>query len=96
MLLFHQGDPYQQRKEDILLEKIRQQVLQATGGLTGIEQSLRKLGARGGELVSQEELLLALCRSNATLSIDEVKDFFSYVASISGQKDDYVSIKDVM
>ena len=70
--------------------------MQATGGITGVESSMRRVGTRGGELISQEELLLALCRSNTSLSIDEVKDFFTYVQSNSGRKDDFVSIKEVL
>jgi len=35
-----------------LIEKVKQQVQQASGGLTGIDQNLRKLGGRGGEMVS--------------------------------------------
>jgi len=35
-----------------LIEKVKAQAQQASGGLTGIDQNLRKLGGRGGEMVS--------------------------------------------
>ena len=47
-------------------------------------------------MVSQEELLLALNRANATLSLDEIKDFFNHVANASGAKNDLVAVKDLM
>jgi hypothetical protein len=70
--------------------------MQANGGIQGVDQTLRKVGGRGGEMVSQEELLLALNRANATLSLDEIKEFFQHVANASGSKNDLVKIKDLM
>jgi len=62
----------------------------------GVEQAMRRTGNKGGDLISSEELLLALNRSSTSLSMDEVRDFFNYVASTSGQKNDCVMIRDVI
>ena len=62
-----------------LVDKVRQQISQGSGGLGGFEQSMKKLGSKGGESVNREELLLAFSRNNATLNLDEVRDFFSIV-----------------
>jgi len=41
-------------------------------------------------------MLLAFNRSNAMLGLDEIKEFFNHVAGVSGSKNDFVKIKDLM
>lgn len=61
------------------IEKVKQEVGQASGGLIGLEQALRRVGAAGGNTVTQDDLIIALSRIDAQLSLDDVKEFFSAV-----------------
>ena len=61
------------------IEKIKAGVSQAVGGMMGMEQSLRKISTTGGATVSQDELIIALSKIGAQMTLDEIKDFFKVV-----------------
>ena len=51
--------------------------------MTGVEQSLRKFGSQGGVSITQDELLIALSRVDAAVTLEEIKEFFSIVQGSS-------------
>jgi len=44
-----------------------------------VEQSLRKFGSQGGVSITQDELLIALSRVDAAVTLEEIKEFYSVV-----------------
>ena len=56
------------------IERVKQSLCQASGGLNGFEQALRKFGQ--GDNISQEDLILAMSRVNADVGLEDIKYFF--------------------
>ena len=61
------------------IQRVKQAMSQASGGIVGVEQALRKHGANGGVTINFDQFLVALSRVEASLTLDEIKDFFSLV-----------------
>jgi len=86
------------------IERIKVGVGQGTGGVMGFEQALRKIGSNGGVTVSQEDIIIALSKVDAQLSLDEIKAFYKVVRGNSGQRqdvgavggDDVVQVAEIM
>ena len=54
-------------------------MLQARGGLPAFEAAMKKLGGSGGVTVSQDELMLALSRVNASVNLEDIREFYRAV-----------------
>ena len=63
-----------------IIERVKQSVVQARGGLQAFEAALRKLGTNGGLYVSCDDLTIALSRLNALLSLEDAREFFCVIA----------------
>lgn len=59
--------------------RVKQALSQASGGLVGVEQALRKHGANGGVTINFDQFLVALSRVDASLTLDDIKEFFALV-----------------
>ena len=82
------GGRSSERSQRDVVERVKLSLNQARGGLQNFEATLRKLGANGGELVSIDDVTIALSRVNAQLSLDDIKEFFRAVAGdASGMED---------
>ena len=70
---------------------------QARGGIAAFEATLRKLGSNGGELVSQDDMTIALSRVNAQLTLDDIKEFYRAVGGgdSAGNDDQLVQVAEV-
>ena len=63
----------------VLISKLKQNLQQCNVGMTGVEPSLRKFGSQGGVSITQDELLIALSRVDAAVTLEEIKEFYSIV-----------------
>ena len=68
-----------ERNQRDVIERVKQSLSQARGGVGAFEATLRKLGGNGGLVVSQDDLTIALSRVNAALSLDDIRDFYRAV-----------------
>lgn len=60
-----------------LIEKVKGGLGGLSGGMTAVEQSLRKFTSPGTQNVSQDDLIIGLSRVGAKLTLDEIKEFFA-------------------
>jgi hypothetical protein len=61
-----------------LIAKVKNAFKQANGGIVGVEQAFRKFGS-GGVSINFDQFLVALSRVDASLSMEEIKEFFALV-----------------
>ena len=77
-----------ERSQRDVVERVKDSLSQARGGIPAFEATLRKLGGNGGELVSQDDLTIALSRINAQLTLDDIREFYRAVGGDTSNADD--------
>jgi Ca2+-binding EF-hand superfamily protein len=71
------GGVTQEHRE--LVGRVKQALSQAIGGIVGVEQAMRKFGQNGGVSINFDQFLVALSRVDASLTLEEIKEFFGLV-----------------
>ena len=79
-----------------LITRVKQAVNQASGGMVGLEQALRKNSANGGVAVQFDQFLVALSRTNVSLTLDDIKDFFALLQGRKGRQDEPVQVAEIL
>ena len=62
-------------------------LMQARGGLQAFEATLRKLGGNGGTVVSLDDMTIALSRVNASLTLDDIREFYKAFGGVTRRPD---------
>lgn len=75
----HLGGRTSERSMRNVIERVKHSIVQARGGMQAFEATMRKLGGSGGLTISQEDMLIALSRVNAQLTLDDIREFFNAI-----------------
>lgn len=60
--------------------------------MQAFEATLRKLGGNGGVMVSRDDLTIALSRVNASVSLEDIREFYKAVGGETRRQDETTSV----